>query len=57
MEKVLLGLAPPPETEGEDQQLDESPWERCYPEDPTKMEAHVREQMANRLKKHLVSCF
>ena len=54
MEKVRLGLAPPPEPKVKISNLMKVLGSDAI-QDPTKMEAHVREQMANRLKKHLVS--
>lgn len=56
MEKVRLGLAPPPEPKVKISNLMKVLGSDAI-QDPTKMEAHVREQMANRLKKHLVSYF
>jgi len=52
MEKVRLGLAPPPEPKVKISNLMKVLGSDAI-QDPTKMEAHVREQMANRLKKHL----
>ena len=53
-EKVRLGLKPPPEPKVKIGNLMRVLGTDAI-QDPTKMEAHVREQMAARMKKHLVS--
>uniref|UniRef100_A0A914XZX4 Pre-mRNA-splicing factor 3 domain-containing protein n=1 Tax=Panagrolaimus superbus TaxID=310955 RepID=A0A914XZX4_9BILA len=55
-EKVRLGLKPPPEPKVKIGNLMKVLGTDAI-QDPTKMEAHVREQMAARMNKHLVSFF
>ncbi|VDP43379.1 unnamed protein product [Soboliphyme baturini] len=50
-EKIRLGLEPPPEPKVKISNLMRVLGSQAV-QDPTKMEAHVREQMAKRLKKH-----
>lgn len=51
MEKVRLGLEPPPEPKVKIGNLMRVLGNEAI-QDPTKMEAHVRKQIADRLKKH-----
>lgn len=51
MEKVRLGLEPPPEPKVKIGNLMRVLGNDAI-QDPTKMEAHVRKQIADRLKKH-----